>query len=478
MRMLRKEIDLICRLRWICVWIGLSAVAHGQAGPLRIAVTPVDPLVLINSQVQFSATKAFFRNPNSHAVVAVHWKSSDTGVATFGVTPGLIQAGNGEGTTIITAASSHFLASTRLTVKAALPPLTSITVSPLNPSVKMGKTQEFFATGQFADGSAHDISTIVAWTTGDGTVATIDNSGLLTGSNVGLTTVSAAAGGHTGTTNVTVTSASDWPDATNTGVPPGTTLTVINGDMNITTPNTVVDAKDIRGCVSVNAPGVIIKRSKIRCSSFVTVTNNSASIYHGGYTGAGLLIEDSEITCFDSNGNATNGTAIGDNNFTVRRLNIHGCENGFDVDLNADIEDSYIHDLFQSAVAHTDGLQSADGTNVTINHNTMYGDTPGCPNTDGSGCSGTSAININNCDPAQRTCPTTSNTTVSNNLIAGGAYTLYCPIKPTVNFKVLNNHFSTIFRPLVGAYGHSSDCGDEIQSGNVIHETNQPITLE
>ncbi|HZR29630.1 MAG TPA: Ig-like domain-containing protein [Terriglobales bacterium] len=467
---------MICKLRRICLWIALSAAAHGQVGPLRIAVSPVDPLVLENSQVQFSATKGFFRNPNSPAVIAVNWRSSNTSVATFGITPGLIQVGNGGGATIISAVSGHFLVSTTLTVKPALPPLTSITVTPQNSRIQKGKTQEFVATGHFMDGSTHDISTIVTWTTGDGTIATIDNSGLLTAVNSGPTAVFAAAGGQTGMTNVTVMS--PWPDATNTGVPPGKTLTIVNGDIEITAPNTVIDAKDIRGCVLVNAPGVVIKRSRINCAGFVVVTNNSASIYHGGYTGAGLLIEDSEVSCLDGNGMPANGTAIGDNNFTVRRLNIHGCENGFDVDLNADIEDSYIHDLFQSAVAHTDGLQSADGSNLTINHNTIYGDSPGCPNTDGSGCGGTSAININNCDPAMRTCPTSSNTTVSNNLIAGGSYTLYCPIKPTVNFRVLNNHFSTVFSSKGGAFGFSSDCGDEIQSGNVVHETNQPLTLQ
>jgi hypothetical protein len=35
-----------------------------------------------------------------------------------------------------------------------------------------------------------------------------------------------------------------------------------------------------------------------------------------------------------------------------------------------------------------------------------------------------------------------------------------------------------IFRPKGGAFGFSADCGDEIQSGNVIHETNQPIALQ
>jgi hypothetical protein len=76
----------------------------------------------------------------------------------------------------------------------------------------------------------------------------------------------------------------------------------------------------------------------------------------------------------------------------VLRTNIHGCENAFDIDRNADIEDSYIHDLYQSAVAHTDGLQAFDGSNLTLKHNTFEGDTYPCP----ADCSGTSAVNIYN----------------------------------------------------------------------------------
>ncbi|HWZ65829.1 MAG TPA: hypothetical protein VNX65_03450, partial [Patescibacteria group bacterium] len=276
-----------------------------------------------------------------------------------------------------------------------------------------------------------------------------------------------------------------FPDGSNTGVPVGTVLSAYSGPSDINVPGTVIDGKNVNSCLRINVPRVIIKNSKVHargCAPSV-VNNIAATKYHSGYVIGPitdrLTIQDSEITCDDVNVNGNGGgTAIGDNNVLVLRNNIYNCENGFDIDLSAEIRDNYIHDLYQSRLAHTDGLQSADGSDMIISHNTFYGDTPGCHN-DGSGCGGTSAININNCDPARRTgCPTTTNTVVSNNLLAGGAYTLYCPWLDK-NLQVIGNHFSTIFSPKVGAYGYSSDCTNgETQSGNVIHETGQAITLQ
>jgi len=247
--------------------------------------------------------------------------------------------------------------------------------------------------------------------------------------------------------------ATDWPDATNTGVPPSTRLTPIDGDLTIDTPNTVVDAKEIRGCVMVRAPGVVIRRSRVSCAGFITIAS-----FGGAYTGTGLLVEDTEIDC-----RGTSGTAVGDTNITVRRANIHGCENGFDVDGTVTIEDSYIHDLFNSDEAHTDGIQITPlGHDVTIRHNTIYSN------------SGTSAIIT-----PRISAGIASDILVENNLLAGGAFTLYCPQDGSgINYRVIDNHFSTVFFPTVGAFGPWTDCHDEAEvRGNVYHETGQPVPL-
>lgn len=256
-----------------------------------------------------------------------------------------------------------------------------------------------------------------------------------------------------------------FPDSSNTGVPAGTTLTAYTGPSNITTPNTVIDSKTI-GCIQVSASGVVIRNSRITCASGAAVYVDDRSFTD---TATPLLLEDVEINCQNSN-----TTGVGEADVTVRRANIHGCENGFDINQNMLIEDSYIHDLYNGGGAHMDGAQLASGhwngssypccaLNVTIRHNTIYAVDP-------AGAFGTSAIISNSGGDV--------NVLIEHNLMAGGAFTLYCEqhAKGT-NYRVIDNHFSTRFKSTVGFFGPSTDCSDEVQSGNVIHETGQPITL-
>lgn len=250
-----------------------------------------------------------------------------------------------------------------------------------------------------------------------------------------------------------------YPDETCTGVPAGTALTIHNGFMEIKTPNTIIEGKDIRGCVHVRAPGVIIRKSKITCSDGWVIANLN------DYSGTGLLVEDTEISC-----NNAKGTGIGDYNFTARRVNVHSCENGFDMDTDITLEDSYIHDLISYDPAtdpHIDGIQSPIGSRLTIRHNTIYA-------TNSAGSIGNASININNSSGG----PTTTDTIISENLLAGGGYTLYCPKPNTVNFQITNNRFSTKFHPKVGLYGPATDCtSNETKSGNVYHELGAAVTL-
>jgi len=257
-----------------------------------------------------------------------------------------------------------------------------------------------------------------------------------------------------------------YPDATCTGVPAGTALTAVSGDLTVTTDNTVVSGKNVSGCIEVMAVGVTVKNSKAKC---IETANNTRA---RDPANPRLTVQDSEVDC----GNRLGSTAIGDRNINVYRTNIHGCENGFDMDSDSIIQDSYIHDLFNSVDGdpHTDGLQSGVGSNLTIDHNTFYGFDAGCKWPNNGSCNGTSAVNVFNAASG----PAVHDTTVSNNLLAGGAYTLYCPRVSTTNFKILNNHFSTIYSPRVGEFGPSSDCSNETQSGNVYHESGAALSLE
>ncbi|MBA2954218.1 hypothetical protein GON03_07785 [Nocardioides sp. MAH-18] len=255
-----------------------------------------------------------------------------------------------------------------------------------------------------------------------------------------------------------------FPNASNTGVPAGTTLTAYTGSSTISRANTVIDGKTL-GCIEVTAPGVVIRNSKITCKP----TYAAVTVDDGGFAGAPLLLEDVEIDCGDNPGHG-----IGEANVTVRRANIHGCENGLDVNQSITVEDSYIHDLYNSSEAHADGIQLAGhlegggfvegAKNVTIRHNTIYGVGP-------DGSLGTSAIISN---PRGDT-----NILIEANLLAGGAYTLYCDRPGAgIAYRVIDNHFSTRFSPSVGAFGPTDGCADEERSGNVVHETGAAVRFD
>jgi hypothetical protein len=256
-----------------------------------------------------------------------------------------------------------------------------------------------------------------------------------------------------------------FPNETNTGVPAGTKLTAYTGPSTISKANTVIDGKTM-GCIQVTAPGVVIRNSHISCRpSYAAVTVDDGDLTGG----TPLLLQDVEIDCQNGSGNG-----VGEAMVTVQRANIHGCENGLDINQAITVEDSYIHDLWNPSAAHADGIQLAGGhlvgnsdapaaANVTITHNTIYG--VGYDNT-----LGTSAIISN---PKGDT-----NILIQDNLLAGGAYTLYCDYQAkATNYRVIDNHFSRKFSQKVGDYGPSDGCSDETLSGNVYHETGAPIHL-
>ena len=244
------------------------------------------------------------------------------------------------------------------------------------------------------------------------------------------------------------------PDAGNTGVPAGVGLTVINGDVTLSDAGAVLENADVRGCVTVSAGGVTIKNSRITggCTYVIQTV--------GSLDSAGsprLTIQDSEISC---DGQPHNG--IGDNNVNLIRVEISKCENGMDVDNRFTVQDSYIHDLVTCCGAHTDGAQlNAQGTDIRFIHNSIISAAPG----------GTSAI-------IMHTEAGNSHVLVQNNLLAGGAYILYCPRVPSTDIRVVGNRFGPAGPGSGGAeYGATDACGGIAEFANNIWDANgNPVT--
>ena len=171
------------------------------AALVSIAVTPANPTIAKGTAQQFTATGTYSDNSTQNITSSVTWSSTSTAVATINTT-GLAST-LGVGSTTIQATSGSISGSTTLSVTA--PVLVSIVVTPANPSIAKGATQQFTATGTYSDNSTQNLTSSVTWSSSSTAVATINAAGLATGVAGGSTTIQATLGSVSGSTGLTVT---------------------------------------------------------------------------------------------------------------------------------------------------------------------------------------------------------------------------------------------------------------------------------
>ena len=82
--------------------------------------------------------------------------------------------------------------------------LNSVTVTPANPTMQVGQTLQFTATGNYSDNSTQDITSQVTWSSTKPAAATINSSGLATAVAGGSLSIIATAGVLSGSTGLTV----------------------------------------------------------------------------------------------------------------------------------------------------------------------------------------------------------------------------------------------------------------------------------
>ena len=174
----------------------------GNNEQASLSLTPQSPTIQPAKTQQFTAKGTFGDGSTRDISSTVTWASSSPAVATIDAN-GLAGA-VAIGSTTITATSGKFTASTTLTVSNVV--VTSVTISPTNPTVRVGQTQQFTATAVQSDGSSRDVTSQVVWSTGNVAVATINSSGLATGVTAGSSTITATLGTLSTSTSLTVTS--------------------------------------------------------------------------------------------------------------------------------------------------------------------------------------------------------------------------------------------------------------------------------
>ena len=155
------------------------------------------------------------------------------------------------------------------------------------------------------------------------------------------------------------------PEPSATGVPAGTRLTP-SGPLDIREPGTVVDGLDVTGCITVRAPAVVIRNTRVRCDRPVGLV--AVRVQSGG---RGLVLESVEV-----DGLGTSQVCVGYGGYTLRRVNLHGCNDGARFGSDVTIEDSWVHGLKRIAGLHPDALQTTGGQDVVVRRNRLEAQGP------------------------------------------------------------------------------------------------------
>jgi uncharacterized protein YjdB len=244
----------------------------GQPGPASLAglsVTPNSVSVSASATVSLHAMGVYSDGSTRDLTASATWSSSDSNVVS--VSSSGVATGVATGVVTITARSGAFSGSATLTVNTAGANLTSLTLSPTNPSVPVNTTQQLTATGSYSDGSSRDLTALVTWSSSTIANATVDPFGLVKGVAAGSATITATLGSVSQSTSVTVTaptisSISVTPEDLTlpTGISEQYTATAIYSDgssqdlvsgVSWTSSATSVAAIDANGVASILAEG-------------------------------------------------------------------------------------------------------------------------------------------------------------------------------------------------------------------------------
>jgi uncharacterized protein YjdB len=208
-------------LLWCALLVPLFALASGCGGGgssnataklVSLSVSPANATLSTGEVLQLSAVGSYSDNSTQDLTASVSWSSSAATIASVNDatgSKGMVTALNA-GTAAITATLGSLTASSNFTVVGST--LSSIVVTPADPTLTVGSVQQFSATGSYADGSTQDLTASVSWKSSVGTVASVSDAtgtkGAATALAAGSCAITATLGAVSGSTTLTVTGSS------------------------------------------------------------------------------------------------------------------------------------------------------------------------------------------------------------------------------------------------------------------------------
>jgi hypothetical protein len=267
-----------------------------------------------------------------------------------------------------------------------------------------------------------------------------------------------------------------YPDATTTGVPPGTTLRTVPGQVS-SGPGWSYNATT--GQVSVTGNGAVLTGLSFSGPVNITawnVTMNDDQVVTGGTYGIttqhtqNVTIENSSVSGL----NKTSGRvsyAIDDlysdsAGLVIKNNNVADWRIGVNV-AGGQVTGNYIHDPGYIAGDHTDGFFDNSGTlPLTISDNTIL-----------DGLSEVTAIFL-----ASNAGQAISRKAITGNLLAGGGYAVYAGGGYSLSSQIViqDNRFGQLYYPLSGQYGpdtlYQADGTGNTWSGNIWDTTGTTVS--
>lgn len=168
-----------------------------------------------------------------------------------------------------------------------------------------------------------------------------------------------------------------YPDASNSGVPSGTSLSTgwHQYDFYGLADGTVITARDITCTAPLEHPAGDAGK---------TITYRNCHFHDGGVywmvlnqNGAKLIFDHCTFEGVGAN-NSANDAAVNGSDLTLTGCNIFGTGDGLKIGSSVVIEDTWIHDLYVQAESHNDCLQSlgtggngTEGSGATVRHSTL-----------------------------------------------------------------------------------------------------------
>lgn len=267
---------------------GSTVLTVTSAAPVlvSIAVTPANASIPLGETLQYTATGTYNNGTTANLTNTATWNAS--GAAT--ISTGGLAKGVTEGTSTISANVGTVAGTAILTVTA--PVVTSIVVTPANPSIAVGATQQFTATANYSNGSSSNVTDVATWSSLVTGVAQIGETGIADALGLGQTTIQAAYAGIDGSTGLTVTAGFVSTGSLNTARY-GQTATMLNSGLVL-----VVGGVDSTGNASLTAElynpadksfSSTGNLNTARYEHTATLLNNGTVLIAGGFSAEGYL---------------------------------------------------------------------------------------------------------------------------------------------------------------------------------------------